>query len=327
MRIILIILTIAFTQNVLSQKISVIFPDTNYITRFICESDSFMPIDDLIVGDTVYNIDFLKLNNRNEKYDTIVVFYDSLMKDTMITYVINIDKKYSCNKQFFRDGKLKSIDDTRIGVSQSWYKNSQLKSIKTNSFESLNYVEQLDEKNKTWYPSGKLKTECKFLPNDTIIVYYYYEDGNIQFKNTLKSSNDITVTGINGKYFVYFIEERFCSNGNREWIFNYSWYNPKNIQKNYEEKYCNGQTKYRYEIFSSRAHFGKFTAYHDNGVISIEGQFPKYEKFDDWKYRKKCNIMFSEIPIGTWKYYDKNGKLLLKEEYNECGKLLKSKKY
>ncbi|MBI4945934.1 MAG: hypothetical protein HY840_05990 [Bacteroidetes bacterium] len=57
-------------------------------------------------------------------------------------------------------------------------------------------------------------------------------------------------------------------------------------------------------IWTTECFSGKYKSYHNNAVKKSEGMY-------------HCNIK-----IGNWKYYDKKGKLVKEESYNEDGVLI-----
>ena len=73
------------------------------------------------------------------------------------------------------------------------------------------------------------------------------------------------------------------------------------------EYYCNG-TKKREYYYIGQAVSGKMVTWYENGTIQLEAYFNEYR------------------PIGLWKYYDANGKLIKTEKYNN-GELIETKEF
>jgi antitoxin component YwqK of YwqJK toxin-antitoxin module len=81
-----------------------------------------------------------------------------------------------------------------------------------------------------------------------------------------------------------------------------------NIRLFFAEYYANGQLKAKLPLDNMGKYNGQAKYYYQNGQVKTEGTFTRG--------------FFS----GEWKNYDKNGKLISKDEYDEDGQLIKTTK-
>lgn len=138
-----------------------------------------------------------------------------------------------------------------------------------------------------------------------------------------------------GTYKMNYLEGLVISKDSTGQIISKSFCNSKKKECKEEEYYSNGNIKKKYQTVASVKYFGKYLEYYNSGLIKIKGKYiaykitPKNRK----EYFKKIqnyeevgvseNEGYVSVKSGIWEYYNEDGSLQKKEEYNKFGKLLK----
>jgi antitoxin component YwqK of YwqJK toxin-antitoxin module len=304
----------AFSQQVtyelnkkLGSKLEVTLNDTLVLVKE-SSNDSIATGLDYFVGEIYYEIK----SDYKQKYDTIIVFYDSTKKDTMMFSYYN-GFKDNLFKEWYQDGKLKTITSTMLNINKSWYPNGQLRWDKVPNSDLFCFDFYYNIKNKTWFPNGNLHSEVTRIGEDTLIQilyftsgtydkYYYYVPG----REEKGDGYEFPTIFFDPKYFR---TEHLCKNGQLLWIENIF-----EILKNYKTYYCNGNIRSIYDFFDlEHGGSGKYFMYYENGVIKTIGQYSSYKKSFMWTSQ-----------IGKWKHFDENGRLTSIEIFDKYGNVKKT---
>ena len=176
-----------------------------------------------------------------------------------------------------------------------------------------------------WYPNGSVQSYAKYTKKGkkTGATYSFYKNGLIEkrcFYNkgegicSYFNHKGILTSKIFEKTDGSFIIEAYCKNGTLITT-RFSTNEPYNFV-NY---YCNGNKYFKGRIYENGYYIGLFEKWYKNGNLQEKGEYLDWSKIEDKKYKS--------IKIGTWKYYNKKGRLEKEEIYNNDGKLIKTKEY
>lgn len=250
---------------------------------------------------------FFTLNAQIQQ-DSIVEKNQVCYKDTSIVdrNISRIDTSYIIRDQF-RKGDWELFYDfaltkkmaelhfdkngNKTGHCVEWYENGKSKSDfdYTNSWFSAFPIGVI------YYPTGKIKLE-RLTENDSLQETSYYEEGKVS--RIRKWTRDGLLCS----------EAQYCENG--QLILQY---NPTSSTAIPVKKYyCSGSLKAEYSWYVY-GYTGPFNEYHENGQMSLKGQFQVIEPNSTVLMARKT---------GDWIYYDKNGKVV-KTEHWSAGKLVK----
>jgi len=271
-------------------------------------------------GDYVLGEKFKFIHNAYIRaYDTIIVYFDSLTKDTMMFSIYNGYRNNSF-KEWYRDGRIKTITDTKTNINKSWYPNGKLRWDKVPNSDMYAYNYSFNEKNRSWFPDGKIMSEHIAVGKDTLVYVQYYNNGNPRYKSyalvpgNLSESDDYIYPA--QYYFPINVKEEFyCFNGQLM----YYWKDPlkDNCIKNYPTYHCNGKIKSINEYYDFMQPYGKYEEFYENGVLKQTGSFTDYD------ISKKYYLGVDKIL--EWNYYNREGELIKTEIYNKQGELIKTK--
>jgi antitoxin component YwqK of YwqJK toxin-antitoxin module len=179
---------------------------------------------------------------------------------------------------------------------------------------------------RSWYKSGKVLFDYQMKEGkDVGITMMFHESGNPSYIRD--QVNGLTMEFYeNGKLkhrTRRIIDSALCSDG--KGLEEISWYEDgqlrekgiMNCGRQSYKIYANDTTVLSESIIIGIPLFkvGKYHEYFKNGKSKVEGQFK------DSDSQRESNIM-----IGTWKYYNEKGQVI-KEEYYEDNKLIKTKEY
>jgi antitoxin component YwqK of YwqJK toxin-antitoxin module len=205
----------------------------------------------------------------------------------------------ACNSDVqIKNGEIKEYYENKKVKSITNYKNDKLNGRHAMFFENGN--QEIEENfvnssyegvKKEWYENGNLKEESNFKNNKKEgVCKFYYSNGQIQSYATYSDGLSIGDeyewydNGVNMKHLHCNDEGTHCIDTN--------WYDNgkiKQISSWVENHYLNGY----------------YVQYYDNGNKEVEGKY------------------FAGKEIGTWRLYDREGKLLQEDHYDK-GKLIKS---
>lgn len=249
-----------------------------------------------------------------KKYDTIIVFYNRLKTDTCIKSIYKCYDNY-LYKEWFENGTIRTISDSKLNINKSWYPNGQLRWDKVISSDIPAIGFWVNEKNKSWFPDGKVRSDFVKNDSDKYIFSIYYPNGQTRYRSYIEtpdkiSNGDGCSYPLEYKHPVDYKEEFYCDNGQIIEV-NEAF----KLFKNYKTYYCNGQIKSRSDYYRCLwSIYGKFETFYSNGQIKTSGEMTPYSK----------DIKMQALPTGKWKYYDKKGQLIRTEEYDDKGKLIKT---
>lgn len=225
------------------------------------------------------------LVDRNiSRIDTSYNVRDEFRKgDWELFYDFSLTKKMA-EYHFDKEGN-------KTGRNVEWYENGKTKS----DFDYSNSWFSAFPVGSMYYPSGKIRLE-RISENDSLMETSYYEQGKIS--RIRKWTH--------GGLLCY--EAQWCENG--QLIVSY---NPTSTTPMPVKKYsCNGKVKAEYTWYVY-GYTGSYNEYHDNGQLSLKGQFQELPA---------GSTTFMARKTGEWIYYDKNGKVVKTENWN-AGKLVK----
>lgn len=182
-------------------------------------------------------------------------------------------------------------DGNKIGENIEWYENGQTKS----DFDYSNSWFKAFPYGKIYYPNGAVRLE-RAPVNDSLIETSYFEDGKIS------RTRKWTKTGL------LCIEQQWCENG--QMIVSYNPTSP--VPLPVKKYYCSGKIKSEYNWYVY-GYTGSFMEYHENGQVSLKGQFQEIPE---------GSTVFMARKTGDWIYYDPKGQVT-KTEHWSAGKLVK----
>jgi antitoxin component YwqK of YwqJK toxin-antitoxin module len=309
-----ILLSFVIYSNLFSQtapKLEVTINETDVVKKFIC-SDTVYYCGGYEIGEKY----FILQNRYRNKYDTIIIYFDESMKDTMIYSEYHGYKKHSY-KQWDKKGKLIAIHDTKLGINKGWYPNGNLRwnFVVNANIDSDDYSNNVN--NKTWYANGNLLSEY-VRDKDTIINIHYYKNKSIRLKEYYLYHGREIESGDGYRYpkesypTAYFRIENYCKNGQLERQHNFGY-----TEKDKKSYFCNGNTKsYIEKYYKQMRLVGKYLYYYETGQLRIKGQYKEYDNGPQ-------NV---SVEIGEFIYYDINGNVEKTEFYDDNGNLVTDKK-
>lgn len=177
-------------------------------------------------------------------------------------------------------------DSTKYGVRMVFEDND---SIPYKDYHFIGERGNLERKLYLDKKSNILLLEERFI-GDSVYVYQYYEDGNIQYLTVLY--NQVLIS-----------EKAWCRNGN---LLRFS--KLTSFPAHMTNYYCNGQKRNEFTL---------------NKVIAVG---PYFEWYENGNKMKEGNYDDRGQETGHWKYYSEEGKLIKEEEW-KAGKLLSTKEY
>lgn len=243
------------------------------------------------------NSDYWMNFNTKDTSSSVSIQYDSL------NVMKSISSRYS-NSNFipYYDSSLILPDFKENGPSIEFYDNYKIKSVK---------IYYLDIPIGTWiyyFPSGQIERIVNY-PKDSLIYSLCKE---YSISKRIGSGKNDSLSSLSSL-------SKIKSLPHGEWV----------------EFYENGNIKVKKQFFMGLA-TGKWNWYYDNKQPMKSGQF--YEKFKIYPCKLDTTIELSSIENqddifedlliniqpkhGKWKHWDKNGNLILIEEYDK-GKLIK----
>lgn len=182
----------------------------------------------------------------------------------------------------------------KTGIWKEFYKGGVLRS----EWDFTSPLVPLYPPGKEWFVNGKVKIE-RTQSADTVTETQYYANGRMSVYNKWDKKG------------MWVLHREWCEAG--QLLIDY---NPTVSQPAAVKKYhCNGNLKseYNWYVFGFS---GAYKEYHENGKISVEGQYT--EKPVD-------QPVFMARKTGTWTYYDNKGKVTKTEKW-ENGKLVSTQK-
>jgi antitoxin component YwqK of YwqJK toxin-antitoxin module len=223
--------------------------------------------------------------DRNiSRLDTSYIIRDQFRKgDWDIYYDFSMTKKMA---EYHFD-----MNGNKTGHCIEWFENGKRKSEfdYTNSWFSAFPIGVL------YYPNGKIKLE-RATEKDSLVETSYFEAGKV---------SRIRKWTKNG---LLFSESQWCESG--QLLVNY---NPTStIPLPVKKYYCSGKLKSEYNWYVY-GYTGTYTEFHENGQISLKGQFQELPA---------GSTVFMARKTGDWIYYDKKGQVVKTEKW-EAGKLVK----
>ena len=213
------------------------------------------------------------------------------------------------------DDEAADKEDYSTNISFDWPKNQTIKELEDTLPLS---IQKIREKALTIYETSKRKDPNKkneIEPSKEYtskglkiaLIKKYYSNGNLEFIGNVFSENMLKNKALHGYAFTYYSDGNFnklCNyndselegmylsyypNGFHQNIYNYKngefhgpnyWYYEKNEQKNIELNFNNGLRE------------GKCLHYYESGGLKMEGEYK------------------NDVPVGIWKWYDENGKVI-----------------
>ncbi len=244
--------------------------------------------------------------------------HEFLISDTAfvkIYYDIESDSTISLNRNVPHIGKIIVYYDsahlskayeieyksTWIYSSSQWFSNGQLHAVQNRFGTVLSEYE-----GKEWYADGKMKMVRTYYP-DSCVTEFYYHSGKLKRKDLDLPSpyRSELVWAYTAEYYengrVKFTPTFIMTDGME--IINYYESGGKQLRKNW----CGGMV------------YGKWEEWYENGTIKTEGQYAERDP------EKKRQYVISK-KVGTWKYYNEEGKLV-KEEFYKDGSLVNTISY
>jgi antitoxin component YwqK of YwqJK toxin-antitoxin module len=210
--------------------------------------------------------------------DTSYVIHEQFRKgDWELFYDFALTKKMG-EYHFDKDGK-------KTGHHVEWYENGKQRS----DFDYTNSWFNAFPVGSMYYSSGKIKME-RITQNDSLVETTYFEKGNVSRirKWTRKG--------------LLCSEKQWCENGQLILSFDPTATTPQHVTK----YYCSGKIKAEYNWYVY-GYTGDFIEYHENGQISLKGQFQEIPA---------GSTMFMAKKTGDWIYYDVNGKVVKHESWS-----------
>ncbi len=250
---------------------------------------------------------FFTLNAQGQK-DSTAEKNQVCYKDTSIVDLnySRVDTSYTVREQF-RKGDWELFYDfaltkkmaeyhydksgNKTGHWIEWYENGKTKSdfdYSTSWFSAFPIGSM-------YYPGGKVKLQ-RFTENDSLKETSYFEKGTI-FRVRKWTRGGLLCS-----------EAQYCDNGQLIMQYNPTSSTPVAVKK----YYCSGKVKAEYSWYVY-GYTGSFIEYHENGQISLKGQFQELPA---------GNPAYMARKTGDWTYYDKNGKVVKTEKWS-TGKLVK----
>lgn len=228
--------------------------------------------------------------------DTSIVDRDIVRGDT--SYVVREQFRKGDWELFYDFSLAKKMGEyhfdkngNKTGHHIEWYENGKTKS----DFDYSNSWFNAFPIGSMYYPTGKIKLE-RITENDSLNETSYYEQGKISRIRKWTRGGLLCS------------ESQWCESG--QLILSY---NPTSTTPVPVKKYnCNGKLKAEYSWYVY-GYTGSFIEYHENGQISLKGQFQELPA---------GSTVYMARKTGEWTYYDKNGKVVKTENWN-AGKLVK----
>jgi antitoxin component YwqK of YwqJK toxin-antitoxin module len=182
----------------------------------------------------------------------------------------------------------------KTGIWKEYFKNGSVRS----EFDYNTPLVPLFPPGKEWYANGKVKIE-RTQTADTLTETQYYPSGKVSaYKKWDKNA-------------MWVLHREWCENGQLTLDYNPTVASPAPVKR----YYCNGSIKAEYNWYAY-GYTGAYKEYHDNGKVSIQGQFTE----------KPTDVaVYMARKTGTWTFYDEKGKVTKKEIW-ENGKLIKTEK-
>lgn len=315
---------------------------------------------------TFYETGILKTegNRKNFLLDSVWKFYtDKGIITTEINY--KAGKKNGPRKSFDEKGKLVVIEnfvnDTKQGLSAEYYDNGKIKA--TTIFENgkeqgwayefdidstiisrfyyksgfLSIRETINRRDKaglrqgdwkTFYPSGRIKTEVTYRDDKKNGMYHEYsESGSMLF--TIKYVDDLPVSTIN--------ESSVKIDNRKEYDApTKTWYKGTYIEGKpigLHVEYTDTSTSYKSKVYENGVliaegltdslgrYQGLWKEFYTTGEIRSEGSYTDSKRFGKWKfyYRngkiEQTGDYKNGKPNGNWFWYFEGGNLLREETY------------
>lgn len=139
-----------------------------------------------------------------------------------------------------------------------------------------------------------------------------------------------------GSYKMNYLEGTAITKDSTGQIISKEICNSKKRECKGENYYSNGKIKTKYQTKGVRLFSGEYTEYYENGKIRVKGNYkvseikkwpPLNEKErDKYKYGEQNWLSEQEgyysIKTGIWEYYNEDGSLKKKEEYDKDGKII-----
>ncbi len=179
----------------------------------------------------------------------------------------------------------------KTGHCVEWFENGKTKS----DFDYSKSWFNIFPVGAMYYPGGKLKLE-RHTENDSLKEISYFEQGKISRIRKWTRGGLLCS------------EAHYCDNGQLNLQYNPTSSTPVPVKK----YYCSGKVKAEYSWYVY-GYTGSFIEYHENGQMSLKGQFQELPA---------GSTVFMARKTGDWTYYDKNGKVVKTEKWN-AGKLVK----
>jgi antitoxin component YwqK of YwqJK toxin-antitoxin module len=178
-------------------------------------------------------------------------------------------------------------------VYEWWYRNGQKKAEDSSGFTP--YIWDLGT---SWYPDGTLKMRNHMI-NDSLQSYErFYRNGQMRSRNISNVNGKLAKAEKHG-FEIY--REYWWKNGQLN-SQDSEYYNTKHHHISYHP---NGKIGSDYWVVSrSWCCVGKYNTYYDNGVLSTDGQYK------DWDLQQAEDHKGNREETGTWKYYDRDGKMV-----------------
>ncbi|MDQ3109496.1 MAG: hypothetical protein M3R17_06335 [Bacteroidota bacterium] len=211
--------------------------------------------------------------------DTSYALRDQFRKgDWELFYDFNLTKKLG-EYHFDKEGK-------KTGHSIEWYENGKTKS----DFDYTNSWFGAFPIGSMYYPGGKIKMQ-RVTENDSLVETTYYEQGKISRIRKWTRGGLLC------------LETQWCENGQMILTFNPTSSAPMHVTK----YYCSGKMKAEYNWYVY-GYTGSFIEYHENGQISLRGQFQELPT---------GGTVFMAKKTGEWTYYDNKGKVVKTENWSK----------